>query len=223
MRCSDGRHLMDRSLLTWTLRSGSFWRMQFPLSLSFKKVALAPQIFVRDASGNDIAYVKQKLFKLKEHVEVFRDKSKTELLYEIRANKVLDFSAAYSFVNAAGQALGLVRRKGMKSLWKARYEVDSRGDGNVDLLIEEENGWVKVMDAIFGEIPILGMFTGLLFNPSYTLTDTSTGELLMRVKKQASFFESEFQIENVANVDHARSAQMLLSIMMMTLLERSRG
>ena len=44
--------------------------MNYPLNLSFKLLALASQIYVRDANGNLIGYVKQKLLKLKEDINV---------------------------------------------------------------------------------------------------------------------------------------------------------
>ena len=60
----------------------------FPLKLSFKIVALAPQIYVRDASGNEILYVRQKLLKLKDKIRVFADSSQTNQLYEIDADRI---------------------------------------------------------------------------------------------------------------------------------------
>ena len=51
--------------------------MQYPLELKFKVLALAPQISVTDAGGQQIFYVKQKLFKLKEAVTVFARASAT--------------------------------------------------------------------------------------------------------------------------------------------------
>ena len=45
--------------------------MQFPLQLRFKVLALATQIYVTDASGATVFYVKQKMFKLKEDIAVF--------------------------------------------------------------------------------------------------------------------------------------------------------
>jgi hypothetical protein len=55
--------------------------MQFPLKLTFKILAVAPQITVTDASGQILFYVKQKLFKLKEAITVYSDSSQTRELY----------------------------------------------------------------------------------------------------------------------------------------------
>ena len=52
--------------------------MDYPLQLSFKLLALAPQIYVRDRAGQLRMYVKQKLLKLKEQVTVFAARSDTD-------------------------------------------------------------------------------------------------------------------------------------------------
>lgn len=69
--------------------------MNFPLSLRFKLLALSPQIYVSDAAQQPVLYVKQKLFKLREKIEVFRDESRSQLLCTIQANKIIDWSARY--------------------------------------------------------------------------------------------------------------------------------
>ncbi len=193
--------------------------MQYPLTLSFKKLALSPQIAVTDANGELLFYVKQKLFKLKEAISVFADREQTQQLYTITADRIIDFSARYEFKDQNGIALGSIKRQGRRSLWKAHYDI-SAGD-HVAMNIQEENGFVKVMDAIFSEIPIVGMFAGYVFNPVYLITQDET--VVMRLAKNPSFLESSFTIEEVVDIPESQEIQVILSIIMMTLLERSRG
>ena len=127
--------------------------MNYPLKMNFKIMAVAPQIFVRDANGQELMYVKQKLFKLKEAISIFSDQSQTNQLYTINAERILDFSARYNFTDSQGMSLGAVKRRGMRSIWKASYDV-LEGD-SIIFHIQEENAFVKVMDGCFGEIPIL--------------------------------------------------------------------
>ena len=56
-----------------------------------------------DASGNTIAYVRQKMFKLKEDISIFADETKSQVNFKIKADRWLDFSAAYSITNAEGK------------------------------------------------------------------------------------------------------------------------
>lgn len=197
--------------------------LQYPLALSFKIVALAPQIFVRDAAGREILYVKQKLLKLKEKVRVFSDSSQSQQAYEINADRWLDWSARYTFTDSQGRTLGSVRRLGARSLWKATYEV-AGAEGQDLFRIEEENPWVKVLDAMLGEVPILGIFTGYFFNPKYVVLRTGTNQPALRISKHRAFLESRFEIENLAGgLAEAETESVLLAILMMVLLERSRG
>ena len=196
--------------------------MNFPLELAFKKIALSPQISVRDASGNLVLYTKQKLFKLKEAVTVFADAEQTRPLFTIRADRVLDFNAKYNISDPLGRHVGVVARKGRRSIWRAHYEVyGPAGDGPA-MTIREENGWVKVADAVFGGLPFVGILSGYVFNPSYVLTNAA-GAAVMRLTKQPAFFEGRFRLERLAPAGPDEEALAVVSFLMMVLLERQRG
>jgi uncharacterized protein YxjI len=194
--------------------------MNFPLELNFKKVALNPQVKVTDASGQVVLYTKQKAFKLKDAVTVFADAEQTRPLYTINADRVLDFNAKFNIADTAGNHVGAVARKGRKSIWRAEYEV--LDGGGPSMTIREENGWVKVGDALFNEIPIVGIFSGYVFNPSYLLT-SAAGAPLMRLSKQPAFMEGKFRIEKLAELSETDETRAVLSFLMMVLLERHRG
>lgn len=195
--------------------------MNYPLQLSFKILAIAQQVSMTDASGAQIAYVKQKAFKLKEDVQVFADKEQTRLLFTIKADRILDFNARYQLSDAQGNPLGSVKRQGMKSLWKTHYDVMDQND-MVVLSIKEENAWVKVWDAVLGEIPVIGMFTGYLFHPAFLITRPDESVILRLVKKPA-FFEGKFELEKKGEPTPDEETRALLGMLMMLLLERSRG
>ena len=97
--------------------------MKYPLNMRFKILGLAPQIYVTDAADENLFYVRQKLFKLKEAVKVYQDSSRSQVLYEINADRIIDFSAKYQFTDAQGQSLGAVGRKGMRSFFRASYDI----------------------------------------------------------------------------------------------------
>ncbi len=193
----------------------------YPLQLKFKIGTVYNDFVATDAVGNTVAYVRQKIFKLKEHVIVYSNEQKEEILFEIRANKWLDFNTAYSFTDALGNPLGRVVRKGWKSIMKAHYIIYDEHD-QTDLVINEKNAWVKVWDALFSEIPVLGMLSGYLFNPAYEVRNTE-GSVICTLKKQKSFFGRRFELTNQTEMDAAEEDRVLLSLMMMILLERRRG
>ncbi len=195
--------------------------MNYPITLTFKLLALASQIYVRDANGNLLGYVKQKLLKLKEDINVFADENQTQLLFNIKADRVIDFSARYNFTDQSGRFLGSIKRQGMRSLWKTHYQI-SDADNRQILEIREENAWVKVIDALVGEIPVVGMFTGYMFNPAY-IVSRSDNTPIVRLQKQPAFFESKFQVSTQAQLLQSEESLVLLGVLTMTLLERARG
>lgn len=194
--------------------------MDYPIHLSFKLLALSPQIYVRDAAGQLRMYVKQKLLKLKEQVTVFADEAQTVPLYHIKADRVIDFNARYNITTPDGRPLGSVRRRGRRSLWRANYEI-LRGE-DVILVLKETNPWAKVGDAIFGEIPVIGVFAGYVFHPHYTVQRADGSEVL-HVAKQSALFEGKYQIEKRQEVTPDDEGMAVLGILMMLLLERRRG
>lgn len=196
--------------------------IQYPLQLSFKILALASQASVTDASGKTVLYTKQKMFKFREHVEIFTDNTQATRLAEIKADKVIDWSARYSSTDASGQPIGSVGRKGWRSLWRSHYEVFNPGDADPDFSIHEENPGAKVMDSLLGEIPIIGMATGYLFHPRY-LASRTNGQPAMRLEKKAAFFEGRFEITKVGEMTPREELNLILSFMMLVMLERRRG
>ena len=195
--------------------------MNYPLTLSFKLLALASQIYIRDANGNLIGYVKQKLLKLKEDINVYADEQQNQLLFNIKADRVLDISAKYNFTDSQGNYIGAIKRQGMRSIWKANYEVFD-GHNNPVLQIREESAWIKVYDSLIGEIPIVGMFTGYLFNPAYIVSKTN-GTPVARLQKKPALLEGKFSLEGQTQLSGDEEVRVLLSVLTMTLLERSRG
>jgi hypothetical protein len=194
--------------------------MRYPLSLSFKIMALSPQLSVHDADGQLRLYVKQKAFKLKEAVTVFADEAQTQPLFQLKADRVIDFRARYHFTDAAGNYLASIKRQGARSIWRARYDIEY--NEQVVMTIQEENPWIKVADALFSDIPVLGMFAGYVFNPAYSVTRPD-GTVVMRLVKEPAFLQGKFRIEEVVDVSESEEVRVVLSLLMMLLLERRRG
>lgn len=195
--------------------------MNYPLELRFKLLAIASQISVRDGAGNLLCYVKQRAFKLKEAVQVYADEAQTQLLYTISADRVIDFSAEYHVADAAGQRLGSVKRRGMRSLWRAQYDI-YRG-GKPAFSIREANPWVKVFDNLVGQLPIVGAFTGYVLHPAYDITRIGSSQAALRVVKRPALFEGLYRVEPRSGLSDEDERLALMAAIMMLLLERQRG
>tara|TARA_R110000765_G_scaffold18829_5_gene50142 strand:- start:4082 stop:4678 length:597 start_codon:yes stop_codon:yes gene_type:complete len=194
---------------------------KFPLDFTFHIGTLSNDFSAVDANGKMVAYVKQKLFKFKENVGVYQNDSNTELLYNIKADRWIDFSACYSFSDPSGQELGKIGRKGWASLWKAHYEIFDKNK-QLKYTIREENAWVKVLDGMVGQIPIINLFTGLFLNPAYIVIN-GNNETVVRLSKEKSLVGRRFKVSELKKLSGNDDDIIILGLMMMILLECRKG
>lgn len=194
---------------------------QFPLDFQFKIATIHNDFIVKDRAGNTISYVRQKMLRLKEKVEVYTSDSMKDLQYTIQADRWIDFNAHYNFVDKNGAKVGSMGRKGMKSLWRSNYQIFNTEKQEV-FTIREENPWAKVGDSFVGELPIISFFTGYLFHPKYGVLDRE-GKTIARLSKVQSFFGRKFKLEQLEEISPMDKQTIMLSLMMMILMERQRG
>lgn len=194
--------------------------MDYPLDLRFRLISLGPQINVLDAGGRSVAFVKQKVFRLREDVEVYTDESRQTLLWRMKADRIIDWSAAYRITDAGDGLLGTLRRKGGRSLWRATYVITDQNEQAIGG-IHEKDPWTKVLDGLLSIIPLVGDLTGYFLNPSYVV-ERGDGAAL-EVRKRPAFFEGRYTIEQTGAVDPRTEPLFVASVLMMVLLERGRG
>lgn len=196
--------------------------LNYPLDFKFKITTFSSDFNITDKNGNYVAYVRQKIFKLKDDVIVFNDESKSQELFRIKANQWIDFNASYSITDLVQEKnFGRLTRKGMRSLWKSQYNILDEND-QPKYQINEDNAWTKVLDGFVSEIPLVGMFTGYFLNPSYTVVDNS-GKEIFRLKKMPSLIGRRFQLDRLYDLADEDESLIVLSFLMMVLLERARG
>lgn len=194
--------------------------LNYPLDLRFKIATIGTRVSVTDATGQLVAYVRKKKFRLKEDVGVYADEGQRKLLFRIKADRMLDFGASYSVVDSNGRSLGAVRQEGVRSMWKSSYILSDAGGRNVGIL-HEENPWIKVADSLMESVPFGDALGGLFFNPSY-LAELD-GRAVLRMKKERAVFEGRFTVEKLGDFSEEEEELLLASLIMMVLLERDRG
>lgn len=194
--------------------------LNYPLHFQFKITSFSNDFVATDAHGESIFYVREKIFSWRDHILVYKDERKSEVLYELISNKLIDFQQTFTIKDATGRVIGKLRRKTIKSLWRSTFNLMDPYDG-LDSTITEKNPWTKFWDGLFGEIPILGMLSGYFFNPSYILNDDAQ-EPMFEIKKEPSFFGRKFSVWKLTEkeVDDER---FVLSLMLMVLIERTNG
>lgn len=193
----------------------------YPLHFKFKIGTLSNDFEASDALGNTIFYVREKILTWRDQMKVYNDSSKSEVIYEIKSNKLIDFQQTFTITRANGDLIGKVRRKSIRSLWKSTFKLMTSQDEH-DHTIQEKNAFVKMWDGIFGEIPIIGMLSGYVFNPSYILS-SNAGEPLFELRKEPSFFGRKFTVHKLSDNNLIDEERLVLSLALMVLNERSRG
>ena len=195
--------------------------LNFPLYFNFKLLSIANDFFVKDEAGNEIAYTRQKMFKLKESIQVFPNHDQNTPVFTIQADRVIDFGATYIIQNASGMVLGKVVHEGVKSLWRTSYQVTD-AEGQLLFRIREKNPWVAVLDKMVGEVPYLGWLTGLFFNPTYLITRPDD-TVVYRLKKLRALWEGKFSLHKETQAASSDDILILNAVMLFLLMEKNKG
>ena len=99
---------------------------------------LVPQFFITDHEGQMVGYCRQKLFKFKEEIVLYTDRTRETELLRIKARQIIDFGATYDVKLPNGQSMGSLRRKGLKSTFvRDEYLVFDEYDTQVATLQED--------------------------------------------------------------------------------------
>ncbi|MFH5806036.1 hypothetical protein [Alienimonas sp. DA493] len=151
----------------------------------FKLFGAAFHIYDRD--GNVVGYSKQKAFKLKEDIRIYRDESMDEEWLKIAARSVIDFSAAYDVTDSrTGELIGTLRRKGLKSMFRDAWEVL---DGN-----ERPVGHIQEDSALMATIRRLTDY-GWIFPQKFTLTPDGGGPAIAHYSTNFNPFVHKLKVD----------------------------
>ncbi len=189
----------------------------YPITYNFKRIALANKVTATDSSGQVLLFAQQKLLKLKEKIMVYADVEKTQQIGELNADRVIDFSPVQTFTNMQGSSLFSVKRYGKRSIWKAHYEIID-GNAIVQFSVREDNAWIKVLDSVLREVPILAWFSGYFFNPTYNIFNQNN-QIVGTIVKQPSFLESNYILNTTGGGSDPAN---ILPIATMTVITRER-
>ena len=119
--------------------------------LKRQAIALTGKFRFYDPTGNLVMFSEQKMFKLREDIRVYVDEAKTQEVLSIKARQYIDFSAAYDVVDTAmNQKVGVLRRKGLRSLLRDEWEVLDSGDNLKGLLFEDSMALALLRRLVLG-------------------------------------------------------------------------
>ncbi|RME88437.1 MAG: hypothetical protein D6770_07000 [Anaerolineae bacterium] len=121
--------------------------------LKRQAIALTGKFRFYNPSGQLVMFSEQKMFRLKEDIRVFSDESKAEELLHIQARQIIDFSAAYDvFDSTTGEKVGVLRRKGFRSMLRDEWEVLDAEDRFLGVLTEDSLGLALLRRLLLGSL-----------------------------------------------------------------------
>ena len=116
-------------------------------------LALTGKIRLYSPDGQLVLYCQQKMFRLKEDIRAYADESCTQELLYIQARSVIDFSAAYDVIDSGyGTKVGVLRRKGWRSVMRDEWEVLNAEDQQVGVLWEDNPNRALVRRLVAGRL-----------------------------------------------------------------------
>jgi uncharacterized protein YxjI len=108
-----------------------------------------------------VAFVEQKMFKLKEDIRFYTDESKGTELMRIMARQRFDPRAKYDVTDAQGQTIGQIQKVFGQSLIRSTYRVFGPAEDEL-FVARERNIVVALVRRLVGLIPFIGEFADWL-------------------------------------------------------------
>lgn len=115
-------------------------RFQHPVYLVRKKFFkfLGDAFHIYDPQGVLVFYSKLKAFKLKEDIRLYTGEDMQTEVLRIKARSVFDISTAYDvYDSATNEKIGVLKRKGLKSVLKDEWLILDPSDREIGLIQED--------------------------------------------------------------------------------------
>jgi uncharacterized protein YxjI len=178
--------------------------------LKRQAIALTGKFRFYDPSGNLVLFSEQKMFKWREDIRVYADENKTQEVLSIKARQIMDFSAAYDVVDtASGEKVGVLRRKGLRSLLRDEWEVLDANEVLKGLLFEDSMGLALLRRFLLGN--------WLPQNYDITFGETRVAD----IKQEFNLFRYELHLD--FSMDTARQLDRRLGLAAGVLLAAVEG
>jgi len=117
-------------------------------------LALTGKLRLYNPSGGLVLYSQQKMFRLREDIRIYADESQSQELLHIQARQIIDFSAAYDVIDkTTGMNVGVLRRKGLRSMLRDEWEVLDASESPLGILTEDNMTLAMLRRFVAGNWP----------------------------------------------------------------------
>jgi uncharacterized protein YxjI len=163
-------------------------------------LALTGKFRLYTPDGSLVFFSQQRMFQLKEDIRVYSDEQKSQELLLIKARHIIDFSAAYDVYDPLEQRkVGVLRRKGFRSLLRDEWELLDANERLIGVLIED-----NVTRALLRRF-LLGIFLPQDYD---LLID---GQRAADFKQRFNLFRYELDVDLSQEAAHKLDARLALA------------
>jgi uncharacterized protein YxjI len=168
---------------------------QFPNYLLRRQaIALTGKFRFYDPAGRLVMFSEQKMFRLREDIRVYGDEGKSQEVLSIKARQILDFSAAYDVVDTAmNQKVGVLRRRGLRSILRDEWEVLDANDQVIGKLFEDSVPLALLRRLLLGSL--------LPQNYDIIVGDTRVADLKQRFNPFRYELDLDFRMDTTNRLD----------------------
>jgi len=164
-------------------------------TLKRQVLALTGKFRIYNPGGDMVLYSQQKMFRLKEDIRVYADESRSQELLYIRARQILDFSAAYDVIDSIySTKVGVLRRKGLRSLMRDEWELLDAQDRPVGLLQEDSLNRALLRRFLLGKL--------LPQDYDLLIGDRRVADLRQRFTFFGYVMDLDFSMDTTQQLDH---------------------
>jgi uncharacterized protein YxjI len=119
-----------------------------------KKLSIGNKYYLEDGAGRSIGFVHQKLLKLKEDIRVYTDQNMNTEMMKIKQEQIIDFSGSYQVTDSqSGELVGILKRKGLKSMFKDEWIIMDKNRNEVGLIKERGGASWFIRRFIISSLP----------------------------------------------------------------------
>jgi hypothetical protein len=175
--------------------------------LKRQAIALTGKLRFYNQQGVLVLFSEQKMFKLREDIRVFADEQKSQEVLAIKARQIADFSAAYDVVDSSnGEKVGVLRRKGLKSILRDEWEVLDANDQVIGSLFEDSMAMAMLRRLVLGSL--------LPQNYDLTINNVRVADLKQRFNLFRYEMDLDFSMDTAGGLDRrlGLAAATLLAI-----------
>lgn len=119
------------------------------------EVRVAADDSAKPAEGNLIAFVHQKMMKLKEQIPFYADKERTREIMHLQARKILEARGRYDVTAPDGSKIGELHKQFKQSLLRSTWKVYN-AEGHEVVMMQEKSVPLAIWRRFCGIVPYLG-------------------------------------------------------------------